>query len=261
MFTSDGLMTGIRGPGRGDAEAQHTQTDQADCGTAEGRRQGRDLLGSRPGRLRRAGPHDRAQALHRPVPGAGRPEAGDPGTDRHPDGRRAPARGGHRHRPDQARRGPEAARAGARAHRRRPRGALSQESCRGAVQAEHGQELPHGHPAPCSPRLGNEGPEGCRARGRYGAAPQAARYARGGKPSDVGAFQNVHPGRELGDGAARPQAGPACPAIPREVPRAIPDAGGIPVPGSDAEAARGQGLDDAVGDRGDPTPDADRVPL
>ena len=178
------------------------RTDQADCGTADGRRQGRDLLGPRPGRLRRKGPHDRAQALHRPVPRAGRPEAGDPGTGRRRDGRRAPARGGRRHRPDQAGRGPLAAEAGARAHRRRSRRALSQKSCHGAVPAEHGQELPDGHPAPHRPGPWQEGPEGRRARGRDGAAPQAARYARGGKPGDVGAFQDVHRGRELGDGAA-----------------------------------------------------------
>ena len=44
--------------------------------------------------------------------------------------------------------------------------------------------------------------------------------------------------------AARPQAGPPCPSIPRDIPRAIPDAGGIPAAGSGAEAARGLGLDD-----------------
>ena len=45
-----GLMTDMRldrDRWRGHAEAQHAQTDQADRGPAEGRRQGRDLLGQR----------------------------------------------------------------------------------------------------------------------------------------------------------------------------------------------------------------------
>ena len=52
-------MTDFRGQESGNAQAKHPQADQADCGTAEGRGQGRDPLGPRPGRLRRAGPHHR----------------------------------------------------------------------------------------------------------------------------------------------------------------------------------------------------------
>ena len=61
------------------------------------------------GRLRSASPHQRAQALHRPVQGAGRPQAGHARAGGLGNHRGAPARGGRSHRPHQAGRGPEAA--------------------------------------------------------------------------------------------------------------------------------------------------------
>ena len=84
--------------------------------------------------------------------------------------------------------------------------------------------------------------------------PAATNQACGCSPKYI-------PGRELGDRSVRPQAEPACPEVPGEIAQAFPDAGGIPAVGHSVETVRGRGHDDAVCDRVDPPPDAERVPL
>ena len=111
------------------------------------------------------------------------------------------------------------------------------------------------------PALGKKGVEGCRAGRRHGAAPQAAPHAFGGQPGRLGSVEDVRSGRDLGDDAARPQPVPACPLLPRGIPRAFPDARGGPAARGGAEEIRGRGLDAAVCDRGGAPPDADRLPV
>ncbi len=54
---------------------------------------------------------------------------------------------------------------------------------------------------------------------------------------------------------------PACPPLPRHPPRALPDAGRVPAHRRCAEDLREEAFDAAVGHRGDPPLDADRLPL
>ena len=208
------------------AQAQHPQTDQAYRGPAHRRRQGCDLLGprSRPAS---------ASASTRPgasstssSPGAGRPEAGDARALSAP--RRWMHAGARRPKSSTASSG-----ARTRSPRPRPPSPISRRAgsstpCRGPVQAEHGTRLPAGaaEPHPARPR-GKEA-SGRHPRGRRGAASRAARHALRGQQRDLGPVPDVQAGRDLGDGAARPQSVPACQLLQGEGPRALPDAGGVP---------------------------------
>ena len=68
------LMAVASDRGRGDAEAESSQTDLQDCGVAEGRRQGCNLPGERSVRVRGTGPRHRPQGPCRPG-GTRRPQA------------------------------------------------------------------------------------------------------------------------------------------------------------------------------------------
>ena len=140
-------------------------------------------------------------------------------------------------------------------------GTLSEEPCRRALQAEDGEELPEVHRAPHPAGAGQQGAEGCRAGGCRQAPPPDARHAGRGQPGDLGALEDVLAGRELGDGPARMQSVPACPPLPRDAPRALPDARRVPAHRRNAEGVRDRGLDAALRHRGDPPADADRLPL
>ena len=111
----------------------------------------------------------------------------------------------------------------ARAYHRRSCRTLPRNPCRGPVQADNNQELPIGPPASHPRGFWRDGPEGRGAGRRHGASPQAARHPLHGKPGHLDPVQDIRPGRELEDGAARPQPVPACPLLPREIPRLPPD--------------------------------------
>ena len=111
------------------------------------------------------------------------------------------------------------------------------------------------------PALGTKPLKDVASGRRHGASPQAARHPLCGQPGNVGPVQDVHPRRELGDDSDRTQPVPACPLLPRAIPRALSDAGGVPAAGGGAEEVRGPGLDAAVGRGRYPPIDADRLPV